>query len=101
MIGLREIFNMGKSEWYFTTVEMDKYNITDIHGPWHEPPVGDSISVDDASTVVPHAVVTTRTGLTKQINFPTNPLNTKKTQIPSHNKIKSHLSHKAKKCNNT
>ena len=65
-------------EWYCTTVDLNKYNTTNMHGPWHESPVRDSISVNATSTAVPNAVVTTRKVLIKQINGLTTPLKTKK-----------------------
>ena len=48
----------GKSQWYCTTIQMDKINIECMHGDWYELPVGDSISVDATSTALPCAVVT-------------------------------------------
>lgn len=68
----------GKSQWYCTTVQIDKDNTTDMHGPWHELPVGDSISVDAISTAIPCAVITTHTCPANQNISPTSPMKTKK-----------------------
>ena len=48
----------------------------DAHGPWHQLPVGDSISVDATSTALPCAV-SKRIGPTKKYVRSITPLKTK------------------------
>ena len=46
----------GQRDWYCTNNKMYKDITTDIHGPWHERPFRDSISVHATSTTIPNTV---------------------------------------------